>query len=87
MLNHPTPPLFAVLARSVLREDADFHTFQMLEAAIHQFKEWGNTAQGQVMLTALARYAAAHAPTQRAQLQTAQIALRLDRSEPVYEED
>jgi hypothetical protein len=59
----------------------------MLEAAIQQFKEWGNNAQGQLILISLARYAAAHAPTQRAQLQTAQIALRLDRSEPVYEED
>jgi nitrite reductase/ring-hydroxylating ferredoxin subunit len=86
-LGHPVKPLISTLARSVLREDADFHTFQMLEAAVQQFHEWGDRREGQAILIALARYAAAHAPTQRSQLQTAEIAMRLDRSEILHEEE
>jgi hypothetical protein len=35
----------------------------------------------------VARFLAAHSPTRRAQLQTAQIALRLHRGESLYEEE
>ncbi len=86
-LNHPLEPLVATFARGVLREDADFHTFQMLEASLQQYREWGNTIEGKNILIALARYMAAHSPTERAQLQTADIALRLHRGESLYEED
>ncbi len=86
-LNHPAEPLLATLARGVLREDADFHTFQMLEAAVQQYREWGDTPKGQNILIALARYSAAHAPTQRAGLQTAEIAMKLDRGKVLHEED
>jgi hypothetical protein len=84
-LGHDVQPLIAALARGVLREDADFHTFQMLEAAVQQFREWGDAPQGAHILIALARYTAAHAPTQRAQLQTAEIALKLHRGAALYE--
>lgn len=86
-LNHPLEPLVATFARGVLREDADFHTFQMLEASLQQYREWGNTNEGKNILIALARYMAAHSPTERAQLQTADIALRLHRGDSLYEED
>src|SRR5207248_2658646 len=39
-LGHPDAELIGTLARGVLREDANFHTFQMLEAAIGQYREW-----------------------------------------------
>jgi hypothetical protein len=71
----------------VLREDADFHTFQMLEAAVRQYREWGDTREGRNILIALARYSAAHAPTQRAALQTAEIAMKLDRGKVLHEEE
>lgn len=85
-LGHPTEPLFAALARGVLREDADFHTFQMLEAALAQYREWDGAAERRNILVALARYSAAHAPTQRAALQTAEIAMKLDRGLVLHED-
>jgi hypothetical protein len=76
---HPPRALIATLARGLLREDAGFHAYQMLEAGIRQFGEWGNTDEGRHMLIAVARYLAAHSPTERAALQTADIARRLMR--------
>jgi hypothetical protein len=64
-----------------VREDADFHTFQMLEAGIRQHEEWQGQPEGKHILVAVARFLAAHSPTQRAQLQTAEVALRLHRGE------
>jgi nitrite reductase/ring-hydroxylating ferredoxin subunit len=81
----PAQPLFDALARAVVREDADFHTFQMLEAGIRQYQEWEGRPEGEHVLVAVARYLAAHAPTQRAQLQTMQVALRLHRGESLHE--
>ena len=71
--------LIATLARALLREDAGFHAYQMLEAGVRQFREWGNCDQGRHILVAVARYLAAHSPTERALLQTADIARRLMR--------
>ncbi|MCS7264063.1 MAG: Rieske (2Fe-2S) protein [Armatimonadetes bacterium] len=85
-LNHPVEPLIDILAHCVLREDADFHTFQMLEAGIRQFLEWGLTDEGKQILVATARYIAAHSPTQRASEQTFKIAWRLHRGEALYED-
>jgi hypothetical protein len=51
----------------------------MLEAGVRQFPEWGNCEQGRHILIAVARYLAAHFPSQRALLQTADIASRLTR--------
>jgi hypothetical protein len=34
MLGHPVEPLIATLACAVLREDAEFHIYQMLEAGV-----------------------------------------------------
>ena len=39
--------------------------------------EWGNTDQGRHILIAVARYLAAHSPTERSSFQTADIAQRL----------
>jgi hypothetical protein len=50
-------------ARAVLREDAGFHTYQMLEAGVRQFTVWGNNDAGRNILIAVARYLAAHSPT------------------------
>ena len=76
-LGHPAERLMATLALAVLREDAGFHAYQMLEAGARQFYEWGDCDQGRHVLIAIARYLAAHFPTQRALLQTADIAQRL----------
>ena len=86
-LGHPLPALFDALTLAAVREDADFHTLQMLEAGIRQSQEWQGEPEESQILVAVARYLAAHAPTQRARLQTARIALRLHRGDPLHEED
>jgi hypothetical protein len=57
----------------------------MVEAGIRQCLEWEGLPEGEQILIAVARFLAAHAPTQRAQRQTADIALRLHRGESLYE--
>ena len=78
--------LFRALTESLVREDAEFHSFQMLEAAIRQHGERTDAGQQRILMVAAARYLAAKAPTQRELLQTLQIAQRLHRGEAVYEE-
>jgi hypothetical protein len=85
-LGHPPEPLIATLAHALLREDAGFHAYQMLEAGVRQFAEWGNTDQGRHILIAVARYLAAHSPTQRSALQTADIAQRLLRGGELHQD-
>jgi nitrite reductase/ring-hydroxylating ferredoxin subunit len=85
-LGHSPQALIATLARAVLREDAGFHTYQMLEAGVRQFTGWGNTSEGRHILIAVARYLAAHSPTERAALQTADIARRLMRGGELHRE-
>jgi nitrite reductase/ring-hydroxylating ferredoxin subunit len=85
-LGHPPKAVIATLARALLREDAGFHAYQMLEAGVRQFSEWGNTNEGRHILIAVARYLAAHSPTERAALQTADIARRLIRGGELHQE-
>ena len=85
-LGHSPQALIATLARAVLREDAGFHAYQMLEAGVRQFTVWGNTDEGRHILIAVARYLAAHSPTERAALQTADIARRLMRGGELHQE-
>jgi nitrite reductase/ring-hydroxylating ferredoxin subunit len=40
-LGHAPDALIATLAQAVLREDAEFHTYQMLEAGVQQYREGG----------------------------------------------
>jgi hypothetical protein len=85
-LGHSAQELIVTLARAVLREDVGFHAYQMLEAGIRQFTAWGNTDAGRHVLIAVARYPAAHSPTERAALQTADIARRLMRGGELHED-
>jgi nitrite reductase/ring-hydroxylating ferredoxin subunit len=85
-LGHSPQALIATLARAVLREDAGFHAYQMLEAGVRQFTAWGATDEGRHILIAVARYLAAHSPTERAALQTADIARRLMRGGELHQE-
>ena len=84
-LRHPADQLITTLAHAVLREDADFHTYQMLEAGVRQYREWGDCDEGRHILIAVARYLAAHSPTERAQLQTAMVARRLSLGQALHE--
>jgi len=86
-LGHSPQALIATLAHAALREDAGFHAYQMLEAAVRQFTVWGDTDEGHHILIAAARYLAAHSPTERAALQTADIARRLMRGGELHQEE
>jgi hypothetical protein len=87
MLGHPVEKLITTLAHAVLREDADFHTYQMLEAGVRQYREWGEGEEGCHILIAVTRYLAAHSPTERAQLQTAMVARRLSLGQVLHESE
>jgi nitrite reductase/ring-hydroxylating ferredoxin subunit len=86
-LGYSPKSLIATLAHAVLREDAAFHSYQMLEAGVRQFTEWEDTDAGRHILIAVARYLAAHSPTERAALQTADIARRLMRGGELHQEE
>jgi hypothetical protein len=78
--------LLAHLGSALLREDRDFHTIQMVEAASAQYERLGSGPEAALVLVAAARYLAAHAPTVRAQARTYEIAVRLHRGERLYED-
>ena len=77
--------LMATLGRMMLREDADFHSFQIVDAAFSQFESRIGTEPGRHVMIGLSRFLAAHSPTPRAEGQTFQIALRLQRGEEIYQ--
>lgn len=58
MGGQPTP-LYGALAQIVLREDASFHTYQMLEAGIAWHRKLGGHPDAQMALAATARYLSA----------------------------
>jgi hypothetical protein len=88
-LGLPLPPLFDVLTFATVREDLDFHSLQVLEAAVNQCRAWqeggGTGAEPEHILVGVARNLAAHCPTRRAGQQTAIIAERLHRGEKMFE--
>jgi hypothetical protein len=78
--------ILATLGHAMLREDAGFHSFQIMDAGIRQYQERRNTEAGRHVLIGMARFLAAHSPTSRAVEQTYRIAVRLHRGEELYHE-
>lgn len=78
-LEHPIEALIQALAHTLLREDGEFHSYQMLEAGVQLYNELHDTRPDLApnVLIAIARYLAGHAPTDRATTQTYRIATRL----------
>ena len=89
MLGHDPAGLIAELGHLLLREDGEFHSYQMLEAGLALHRELGPEAPvaANRVLVAVARYLAAHAPTSRTMLQTATIARRLQRGDDLYADE
>jgi len=80
--------LVAGLGHALLVEDAQFHWFQVFEAAVRQYRAWPDgSEQGRLTLVGAARFLAAHTPTRRERSQVVRIATRLRRGEPLYEEE
>ena len=84
-LGHPPQALIATLAHAVLREDAGFHAYQMLEAGVRQFARMGQCRRRPAHPDRRRPLLAAHSPTERAALQTADIARRLMRGGELHE--
>jgi nitrite reductase/ring-hydroxylating ferredoxin subunit len=86
-------PLLNTLGHGLLREDAEFHTFQMFEAAVSEYDRWQDRTDDfaqqakESILLACTRYLAAHAPTAREVPHTARIAWRLYRGERLFEDE
>jgi nitrite reductase/ring-hydroxylating ferredoxin subunit len=78
----------AALGHALLAEDAEFHWYQTIEAAVRQATAWGEgTEEAALILAAAARFLAAHTPTRRELPQIVRTAQRLSRGEALYEED
>ena len=76
--------VLATLGHAMLREDAGFHHFQIVDAGFKQYQQRRGTEAGRHVLVGLARFLAAHSPTSRAVEQTYNIAVRLNRGEDLY---
>jgi nitrite reductase/ring-hydroxylating ferredoxin subunit len=74
------------LGHALLREDGQFHHFQMYEAMVRQWSRFRGRPEAAHVLVGAARYLAAHAPTVRATGQTFDIAARLHRGESLHED-
>jgi nitrite reductase/ring-hydroxylating ferredoxin subunit len=86
--------LLAAIGKALLREDRNFHSIQMIEAAFRQYSllsadsdnnEDNSTSRARILLVAAARYLAAHSPTMRSQGHTYQIADQLYHGEHLFE--
>jgi nitrite reductase/ring-hydroxylating ferredoxin subunit len=85
--------LTSMLGKLLLREDRNFHSIQMMEAAFSQYSlldddnnDSNKTAKVNILLAA-SRYLAAHSPTMRSQGRTYQIANQLHQGEQLFEEN
>ena len=76
--------LVDTIAFATLREDLDFHSLQVLEAATTQLAARGNDRGAEHIMIGVIRNLAAHCPTRRAGYQTAMIARRLQRGEELF---
>ena len=81
------PGSSATLGHALLREDAEFHWYQVFEAGVAEFYSWpAGSEEGVLILAGLARFLAAHTPTRRELSRVVDIAARLRRGEELYEE-
>ncbi len=78
--------LVAALGHALLREDAEFHWYQVFEAAVAEYHLWpAGSEEGVLILAGLARFLAAHTPTRRELSRVVDIATRLRRGEDLFE--
>lgn len=89
----PMSDLWNTLGYLLLREDAEFHSFQCYEAVVAEYDRWEQSASPmkeraqRSLLYALTRYLAAHAPTARELPTVARIAWRLHRGDKLFEDE
>ncbi|MGI8810803.1 MAG: Rieske (2Fe-2S) protein [Acidimicrobiales bacterium] len=79
--------LVATLGHALLSEDAGFHWFQIVEAAVRQYAAWpAGSEEGALILAGAARFLAAHTPTRRELPHVVRTAARLRRGDDLFEE-
>ena len=76
-----------VIGHALLREDAEFHMFQIYESGLRQYRNFAGRPAGAHILLGVVRFLTAHSPTVRARGQTYDIAARLLRGESLHGED
>jgi nitrite reductase/ring-hydroxylating ferredoxin subunit len=80
--------LVAALGHALLREDAEFHWYQVFEAAVAEHHAWPTgSEEGVLILAGLARFLAAHTPTRRELSRVVDVATRLRRGEELFAAD
>lgn len=80
--------LVAALGHALLAEDAQFHWFQVYEAAVRHVSSWPEgSEEAALVLAGLARFLSAHTPTRRELPTVVRIAARLRRGDHLYEEE
>ena len=79
--------LVAALGHALLAEDAEFHWFQTVEAAVRQSAAWPTgSEESALILAGAARFLAAHTPTRRELPHVVRTAARLRRGEELFVE-
>ena len=79
--------LIATLGHALLSEDAGFHWFQIVEAAVRQAAAWpAGSEEAALILAGTARFLGAHTPTRRELPHVVRIAARLRRGDDLFEE-
>jgi len=82
----PQDRLVAALGHALLAEDAGFHWFQVVEAAVRQAGAWpAGSEEAALLLAGAARFLAAHTPTRRELPQVVRTATRLRRGEVLFD--
>ncbi|MGH8933650.1 MAG: Rieske (2Fe-2S) protein [Egibacteraceae bacterium] len=74
------------LGHALMREDATFHCYQVLEAAVRQRGNLAGTPAADHVLIAAARFLAAQFPTVRSRARTWDVARRLHRGETLHDD-
>lgn len=74
----------ATLGYALVREDAGFHSYQVLDAAVRQRANLAGTAAADHLLVGAARFLAAQFPTVRSRARTWDVARRLHRGEELH---
>ena len=76
--------IMATLSHAMLREDSDFHSFQIVDAGFRQYNYRRGVDADQHVLVGMTMFLAAHLPTPRAVDETHNIAVRLHHGEDFY---
>lgn len=80
--------LVSALGHALLAEDAGFHWYQTVEAAVMQSEAWPEgSEESALLLVGAARFLAAHTPTRRELAHVVATAARLRRGDDLFEDD